>query len=143
MLSSSQREEKTRSWVILLCTIILMFSMSTYCLTYQYSDLVVRFDVISFSSEPILNRRYGEYTRSGAHLRFGYATISSLEVSEGPDHRWLRDFYLICEKFLVGDAVVIWRTWAIWQGAWPCYASVLLWFASFGICLVLTNQKFR
>lgn len=38
-------------------------------------------------------------------------------------------------QFLVGDVVVIWRTWALWRlspSKWPVWIPVVLWIASLG-----------
>lgn len=33
---------------------------------------------------------------------------------------------------MIGDAVVVWRTWVLWNGTWPLIFPLLIWFGSLG-----------
>jgi hypothetical protein len=38
-------------------------------------------------------------------------------------------------QFVIGDAVVVWRAWAIWVGKkWVVYVLFILWLGNAGAC---------
>lgn len=35
-------------------------------------------------------------------------------------------------QFIIGDSIVIWRTWMIWNGTWPCLIPIFMGLGAFG-----------
>jgi hypothetical protein len=133
----SRRESRPKSWLILLTTITLMFSMSTYCLAYRYFNFYYQVYSINFSSDPVWRNRPLIVRERIAPHDFAYFIIFMFEVSSASEQIVGNFGGAYYRKYLTGDAVVIWRTWVVWKGAWPCYGPIILWIASFGSYLSL------
>ncbi|TRM60822.1 hypothetical protein BD626DRAFT_549511 [Schizophyllum amplum] len=91
-----KRRPRSRPWIALLITSIIMFAMSTVCLLLEVINTMGLFHGILLE------------TRGGANDRtLAQAAIFSME-------------------FMLGDGVVVWRAAALWGYNWACMAIMLL-----------------
>jgi hypothetical protein len=135
----SIRREKTRITWLLLATIVLAFGMSTACYICDCYIVFIQLDKVMLSSFVTLQEQISAdqaWVTSQYTWTVGYAEnfVALVEVSlcDGKAPGQLGSMYLLIVQFLIGDAIVIWRTWVIWQGSRICYIPMALWLGGLG-----------
>jgi hypothetical protein len=128
----SQREQKTTAWLVLFLTITAMFSMSTFSLIESLFSALDQ-NGWYFSQNPVLDERIGPDALTTYILEFVYNAIFTLEVScSHASISFVRYLTPRNIQYLVGDAIVLWRTWALWKGSWTCYVPITMWIIALG-----------
>jgi hypothetical protein len=131
VIKSSQRLHKSKSWGILLITMCMSFAISTFGWIEVWEERFCQ-NGFYFANTLSPTARDAAGKVPAAQIVFAYNVLFSLQVNLCCCFRG-RVYPCMCQ-FLLGDAVVIWRTWAIWQGSWQCYLPICLWIASLGTC---------
>lgn len=137
----SNRELKTRAWLALLLTAIVLFLISTFIVLQGYSNFVVQVKSIMFSTNTSLDARVASilplYILDDTNDCL--VTINVFPIS----FWWM---YTLWPKlqFLISDWIVIWRTWVLSRtDSWAKYMPILFWIGSFGRPLELWNESFN
>lgn len=103
------RDSRPRS--ILFAIIIFMFLLSSIEIIIQFSKFLVQVKYIHLGTAPTLEDRISQSTRLSDSFLFAYFALFQLQV---------RSLCVRCQclmafiQVLMGDSIVIWRTWAIW-----------------------------
>jgi hypothetical protein len=123
--------KKSRTWLVLVLTIVLTFSMSTLSMVLLNFAMYLQAHAIYFGSDPFFENSIASSRKILNPFDFANQVNSSLIVSFSFNIVAVK-LTLNIPEFLIGDAIVIWRTWVLWQGFWPCYAPIIFWVASLG-----------
>jgi hypothetical protein len=117
--------------MILTAAIVVSFSMSTFAWVAKWMAAFIQNGYYFDVAEKNLANRQREGVYNGLVLLYVLNALASAQVSSR--QHIITISLLRMSKLLVGDALVIWRTWALWQGSWRCYVPIGLWIASLSL----------
>uniref|UniRef100_D8Q2X1 Uncharacterized protein n=1 Tax=Schizophyllum commune (strain H4-8 / FGSC 9210) TaxID=578458 RepID=D8Q2X1_SCHCM len=103
-----ERRPRSRPWIALMVTTIMMFIMSSVCLLLEVINTMGLF-------EGILLETRGAFQDPTAWYSF-----------KGANDRTLAQAAIFSFEFMIGDGVVVWRGAALWGYSWICMAIMLL-----------------
>ncbi|KAI5832494.1 hypothetical protein K523DRAFT_349773 [Schizophyllum commune Tattone D] len=103
-----KRRPRSRPWIALMVTTIMMFIMSSICLLLEVINTMGLF-------EGILLETRGAFQDPTAWYSF-----------KGANDRTLAQAAIFSFEFMIGDGVVVWRGAALWGYSWVCMAIMLL-----------------
>jgi hypothetical protein len=124
----SQRRVKSKSRAALISAVTLLFGISTFSWASTWAAPFCENGYYFDAAGIGLADRQMDGRLVSSVITFVNNTIFAAQVS----HRKhiSRKTAITMLKLLVGDALVIWRTWALWQYSWQWYLPVGLWVSS-------------